>query len=112
MSNKEGKRRFLSLRLITFGYRRKPNALLKKIIKLAIDKDGVVLDFLLVPAPRPMRYALNEEDVKAHALFCVLSIAALSTTLSQQVITLRWYQPLVYHTRCGEDPRHRIPRPI
>ncbi len=52
-SNKEGKG--------DFGSRRqrfdtpKPTALLKKIIKLAIDKDGVVLDFLPVPVLRPMR---------------------------------------------------------
>ncbi|EHC55667.1 Type 3 restriction-modification system methylation subunit [Salmonella enterica subsp. enterica serovar Hvittingfoss str. A4-620] len=62
-SNKEGKKEILDLFGDNVFDTPKPTALLKKIIKLAIDKDGVVLDFFAGSGTTAHAVmALNEED--------------------------------------------------
>lgn len=74
-SNKEGKKEILDLFGDNVFDTPKPTALLKKIIKLAIDKDGVVLDFFAGSGTTAHAVmALNEEDGGSARLFCVLSI--------------------------------------
>lgn len=66
-SNKEGKKEILDLFGDNVFDTPKPTALLKKIIKLAIDKDGVVLDFFAGSGTTAHAVmALNEEDGAAY----------------------------------------------
>ncbi|WP_348265541.1 DNA methyltransferase, partial [Salmonella enterica] len=64
----------------------KPTPLLKKIINLAIDKDGVVLDFFAGPGTTAHAVmALNEEDAGQRTfILCTIDQALSYITIAKK----------------------------